>query len=144
MDAFMEAAIQEARLSRQEGGVPIGAVLVQDGIIIGRGHNQRVQKNNPILHAEIDCLQNAGRIGGYRGTIPYSTLMPCFYCGGAVIQFGIPKVVSGETVHGIGSRDYLKQQGVEIIEWHIQECIQLMDEFIIENPGLWQEDCGVL
>src|SRR5215208_3740812 len=97
MDKFMQAAIEEARLGLREGGIPIGSVLVQNGQIIGRGHNKRVQDSDPITHAEIDCLRNAGRVGNYKNTILYSTLMPCYLCAGAIVQFGIPKVIAGES-----------------------------------------------
>jgi len=144
VDEFMKAALEEAQISFREGGIPIGAVLVRDGKIIGRSHNRRVQDNNPILHAEIACLQNAGRIKDYQDTVLYSTLMPCYFCGGAILQFGIPKVVSGETEHGIGSRDFLISRGVEVIDLDLEECKQIMRDFIARFPDLWAEDCGVL
>ncbi len=111
----MQAAIKEAKKGLQEGGIPIGAVLVREGQIIGRGHNRRVQQNNPIMHAEIDCLQNAGRIGKYTNTTLYSTLMPCYLCAGAVVQFGIKKVVAGEAETFAGAQQFLKSNGVKVV-----------------------------
>jgi cytosine deaminase len=144
MDRFMKAAIKEARKGRSEGGIPIGSVLVRGGTIIGRGHNRRVQDGNPVLHAEIDCLKNAGRIGTYKNTVLYSTLMPCYLCSGAVVQFGIPKVVAGEAHTFPGARDFLVRQGVEVIDLDLPECIAMMQEFIAANPRLWNEDIGEL
>jgi creatinine deaminase len=144
MDDFMKAAIQEARKSLLEGGIPIGAVLVRDGQIIGRGHNKRVQQNNPIMHAEIDCLQNAGRIGKYDDTVLYSTLMPCYLCAGAVVQFGIKKVVAGESKTFPGAQEFLRLKGIEVVDLDLNECIELMAEFIKANPNLWREDIGEL
>ncbi|MDD4004420.1 MAG: nucleoside deaminase [Elusimicrobiaceae bacterium] len=144
MDGFMEEAIAQARKSLEEGGIPIGAVLVKDGIIIGRGHNQRVQKDAPILHAEIDCLQNAGRIGSYRGTTLYSTLSPCYLCSGAVVQFGIKKVVIGENETFAGAPEFLARHGVEVENLDLEECKALMRRFIAEKPQLWNEDIGEL
>ena len=141
-DNFMKAAIDEARQGLAEGGIPIGSVLVKDGKIVGRGHNQRVQKNDPMTHAEIDCLRNAGRIGNYKGTVLYSTLMPCYLCAGAVVQFGIKKVYVGESQTFPGAVDFMKQHGVEIINLQNEECIQLMENFIRDKPELWNEDIG--
>ncbi|NMC12977.1 MAG: nucleoside deaminase [Chloroflexi bacterium] len=143
MDKFMQYALEEAHKSFQEGGIPIGAVLVRNGVVLGRGHNRRVQENSPIFHAEIVCIHNAGRIKTYENTIMYSTMMPCYFCGGAIIQFGIPMVVSGETFHGSGSRDLLRSFGVTIEEYDFKECISLMNSFIAKFPEIWQEDCGV-
>ena len=142
MDEFMQAAIEEAKQGKRENGIPIGSVLVKEGEIIGRGHNKRVQDNDPIVHAEIDCLRNAGRIGNYRGTILYSTLMPCYLCAGAVVQFGIKKVVAGESETFPGAREFMESHGVEVIDLDLEECKQLMREFIAENPELWNEDIG--
>lgn len=142
MDEFMEAAIQEAKKSSVGGGIPIGSVLVKDGKIIGQGHNQRVQKNDPMAHAEIDCLRNAGRIGSYKDTVLYSTLMPCYLCGGAVVQFGIKKVIVGESKTFEGSEKFLKQYGVEVINLDNNECIIMMQDFIEKNHDLWFEDIG--
>ena len=99
MDEFMKAAIDQAKIGRKENGIPIGSVLVKDGVIIGYGHNKRIQDNDPVTHAEIDCLRNAGRVGSYKDTVLYSTLMPCYLCAGAVVQFGIKKVYAGESVN---------------------------------------------
>lgn len=140
MDQFMEMAIQQARKSYAEGGIPIGSVLVRDGEVIAQGHNQRVQQNNPILHGEMDCLLKAGRMHTYRHTVLYSTLMPCFMCGGTVVQFKIPKVVVGESETLPGSRKFMESHGVEVIDLDLQECKDLMQQFIAENPKLWQED----
>jgi len=142
MDEFMQAAIEEAKQGKRENGIPIGSVLVRDGKIIGRGHNKRVQDNDPIVHAEIDCLRNAGRIGHYRGTVLYSTLMPCYLCAGAVVQFGIKKVIAGESETFPGAREFMESHGVEVIDLDLEECKQLMREFITENPELWNEDIG--
>ena len=142
MDEFMKAAIAEARKGLSEGGIPIGSVLVKDGKIVGRGHNQRVQQNDPITHAEIDCLRNAGRIGNYEGTVLYSTLMPCYLCAGAVVQFGIKKVIAGESKTFTGALELMKQHGVEVINLDNKECIQLMEDFIRAKPELWKEDIG--
>ncbi|MEH2453460.1 nucleoside deaminase [Nostoc sp.] len=142
MDKFMEAAIQEAKQGRQEGGIPIGSVLVKDGKILGRGHNKRVQDADPVTHAEIDCLRNAGRVGSYRGTTLYSTLMPCYLCAGAVVQFGIKKVIAGESSTFPGAKKFMVSHGVEVIDLNLDECEQMMSEFIESNPELWNEDIG--
>lgn len=144
MDEFMAAAIDQARQGLATGGIPIGSVLVRDGEIIGQGHNQRVQGGNPIIHAEIDCLQNAGRIGHYRNTVLYSTLMPCYLCAGAVVQFGIKKVIAGESATFPGARAFMESHGVEVIDLDLSECKQLMSDFITANPKLWSEDIGEL
>ena len=138
----MQAAIAEARKGRSVGGIPIGSVLVRDGEILGRGHNQRVQKDDPMTHAEIDCLRNAGRIGGYKGTVLYSTLMPCYLCAGAVVQFGIKKVIAGESKTFPGARAFMESHGVEVIDLEDAECVEMMDQFIEEEPELWNEDIG--
>lgn len=142
MDEFMQAAIAQAKQGRQEGGIPIGSVLVKDGTIIGKGHNKRVQDGDPVTHAEIDCLRNAGRIGSYRGTTLYSTLMPCYLCAGAVVQFGIKKVIAGESKTFPGAREFMVSHGVEVVDLNLQECEQMMSEFIEENSELWNEDIG--
>lgn len=141
-DAFMEAAIAEARKGLTEGGIPIGSVLVRDGTIIGRGHNRRVQENNTMKHAEIDCLINAGRVGNYRDTILYSTLMPCYLCGGAVVQFNIPKVIVGEARTFAGSEKFMREHGIDVINLDLDECVEMMQAFIREHPTLWNEDIG--
>jgi cytosine/creatinine deaminase len=144
MDKFMQAAIEEAIKGLNSGGIPIGSVLVKENEIIGRGHNQRVQKKDPILHAEIDCLRNAGRIGTYRGTTLYSTLCPCYLCAGAVVQFGIKKVMVGESETFPGATEFMESHGVEVINLDLDECKNLMKEFIQKNPELWNEDIGQL
>jgi cytosine deaminase len=142
-DRFIWAAMEEAQKGQKEGGIPIGAVLARNGEIIGRGHNQRVQQNDPIIHAEIDCLRNAGRIGSYKGTVLYSTLMPCYLCAGAVVQFGIKKVIAGESETFPGARDFMESHGVEVIDLELDECKKMMQDFIQKNPKLWNEDIGV-
>jgi cytosine deaminase len=142
MDEFMEAAIAQAKQGKQEGGIPIGSVLVKDGKIIGQGHNKRVQDGDPVTHAEIDCLRNAGRIGSFKDTILYSTLMPCYLCAGAVVQFGIKKVIAGESRTFPGAREFMVSHGVEVIDLNLDECEQLMSEFIATYPELWNEDIG--
>jgi creatinine deaminase len=144
MDNHMKAAIEEARKSSSEGGIPIGSVLVKNGQIIGRGHNKRVQQNDPIMHAEIDCLRNAGRIGKYSETLLYSTLMPCYLCAGAIVQFGIKKVVVGESENFSGAKDFLTSHGVKVVDLNLNKCKQLMKKFIQDNPDLWNEDIGEL
>ena len=141
-DEFMQAAIDEARKGRDTGGIPIGSVLVRDGKIIGRGHNQRVQQGDPMAHAEIDCLREAGRIGSYGDTVLYSTLMPCFLCAGAAVQFGIKKVIVGENTTFQGAEEFMKSQGIEVVNLQNAECIELMTTFIRERPELWNEDIG--
>jgi len=144
MDKFMKAAIDEARKGLKEGGIPIGSVLVKDGIIIGRGHNKRVQENDPVIHAEIDCLRNAGRIGVYKDTVLYSTLMPCYLCAGASVQFGIKKVVAGENESFSGAQEFMESHGIEVLNLDLKECKDLMKDFIEDNPKLWFEDIGEL
>ena len=142
MDEYMLSAIAQAKQGLIEGGIPIGSVLVKDGVIIGQGHNKRVQDNDPVTHAEIDCLRNAGRIGTYQGTTLYSTLMPCYLCAGAVVQFGIKKVIAGESQTFPGAEDFMKSHGVEVIDLNLAQCKQLMSEFINNHPQLWNEDIG--
>jgi creatinine deaminase len=141
-DRFMEAAIAQARKSRAEGGIPIGSALARADELIAVGHNKRVQENDPITHAEIDCLRNAGRLGSFRDTILYSTLMPCYLCAGAVVQFGIRKVIVGESRTFAGASDFMRNQGVEVIDLDLPECVEMMRNFIAENPALWAEDIG--
>jgi cytosine deaminase len=141
-DHFLTAAIEEARKGLSEGGIPIGSVLVRDGEIIGRGHNQRVQKDDPMTHAETDCLRNAGRIGSYAGTTLYSTLMPCYMCAGTVVQFGIKRVIVGESKTFPGAPEFMRAHGVEVIDLSNPECISMMEDFIREKPELWNEDIG--
>ncbi|WOF17273.1 nucleoside deaminase [Methanoplanus sp. FWC-SCC4] len=144
MNDFMAAATDEAKKGFLEGGIPIGAVLVRDGRIIARGHNKRIQEDDPVLHAEIDCLRNAGRIGRYSDTVLYSTLMPCYLCAGAVVQFNIPKVVAGESENFVGARDFLISQGVCVIDMDLPELKDMMREYIEKNPEIWYEDIGTL
>jgi cytosine deaminase len=141
-DPFMLAAIEEAKVGLAEGGLPIGSVLVRGGDIIARGHNRRVQNNDPMAHAEIDCLTRAGRQKTYRDTVLYSTLMPCHLCSGAAVQFGVPKVVVGESVNFPGAPDFLKSHSVEVIDLHDPQCIAMMRDFIAAHPELWNEDIG--
>lgn len=143
-DAFMQAALEEAEKGMAEGGVPIGSVLVKNGEIVGRGHNKRVQDGDPVTHAEIDCLRNAGRIGDYRGTVLYSSLMPCYLCAGAVVQFSIPKVVAGEADTYPGAVEFMKAHGVEVVNLDLQHPKDLMRQFMEQYPELWREDVGEL
>ena len=140
MDEFMRMAIDEAKKGRSEGGIPIGSVLVKDGKLVAAGHNKRVQENNPILHGEMDCLNNAGRIGSYRNTVIYSTLMPCYMCAGTIVQFKIPKVIVGESKTFDGAREFMESHGVEVVDLNLPECIEMMESFIEEKPELWNED----
>ena len=144
MDEFLEAAIEEAKKGLSEGGVPIGSVLVIDGRIVGRGHNQRVQKGSTVLHAEMDCLENAGRLKAseYSRATLYSTLSPCDMCSGTVLLYGIPKVVIGENRTFRGPEKYVQSRGVKIVVDDNQECRLLMEKFIKEHPELWVEDIG--
>jgi cytosine deaminase len=144
MDKFLQAAIDEAKKGLIEGGVPIGSVLVIDERIVGRGHNQRVQKGSAVLHAEMDCLESAGRIkaADYRRATLYSTLSPCDMCSGAVLLYGISKVVIGENRTFCGPEEYVRSRGVEVVVVDNQECRQLMESFIENNPELWYEDIG--
>lgn len=145
MDVYMQAAIDEARSGRDEGGIPIGSVLVYQGKIIGRGHNRRVQKGSAILHGEMDALENAGRLAAqvYRESVLYTTLSPCPMCSGAIVLYGIPKVVIGENRSFLGEEAWLKSRGVAIEVLQDESCIQLMAEFMIQRPELWNEDIGV-
>ena len=144
MDEFLEAAIEEAKKGLSEGGVPIGSVLVIDGRIVGRGHNQRIQKGSTVLHAEMDCLENAGRLKAseYSRATLYSTLSPCDMCSGTVLLYGIPKVVIGENRTFRGPEKYVQSRGVKIVIDDNQECRLLMEKFIKEHSELWVEDIG--
>jgi len=144
MDKFLEAAIEEAKQGWAEGGIPIGSVLVIDDKIIGRGHNRRVQNNSAILHAEMDCLENAGRLNGadYRRATLYSTLSPCDMCSGAVLLYGIRRVIIGENRTFRGPEDYLRERSVELVIVDDTECQRLMETFIQNHPQLWKEDVG--
>lgn len=141
---FMQAAIEEARKGRAAGGIPIGSVLVLDGEIIGRGHNQRVQKGSTIRHAEMDCLEETGRLPAstYQRAVLYSTLSPCDMCSGAVLLYGIPHVVIGENKTFQGPEDYVRSRGVKVEILDDAECVTLMEEFISAEPTLWNEDIG--
>jgi cytosine/creatinine deaminase len=145
MDAFLQAAIEEARQGLAEGGIPIGSVLVIDGRIVGRGHNRRIQKGSAILHAEMDCLEAAGRLraADYRRATLYSTLSPCDMCSGATLLYGIPRVVIGENRTFRGPEDYVRSRGVELTIVDDPGCVRLMREFIEARPELWNEDIGV-
>lgn len=145
MDIFMQAAIAEAQKGLAEGGIPIGSVLVIDGKIVGRGHNRRVQKGSAILHAEMDALENAGRLTAkdYQRAVLYSTLSPCDMCSGTALLYKIPKVVIGENVTFQGPEDYVRSRGVELVILNDETCIQMMRDFIAARPELWNEDIGV-
>lgn len=145
MNKFLEAAIAEAQKSVDQGGIPIGSVLVIDGQIVGRGHNQRVQKGSAVLHAEMDCLENAGRLkaSDYSRATLYSTLSPCDMCSGAILLYGIPKVVIGENRTFCGPEDYVRSRGVEVVVVDDPQCQQFMETFIKNSPALWNEDVGV-
>ena len=144
MDPFLQAAIDEAKKGLATGGIPIGSVLVCDGKIIGRGHNQRVQKGSVIHHGEMNCLENATRqkASVYRRCTIYSTLSPCTMCSGAILLYGIPRVIVGENVTFKGPEEYVRSQGVQVEVLQNEECIQLMRDFIAKNPELWNEDIG--
>ncbi|SHK69011.1 nucleoside deaminase [Hymenobacter psychrotolerans] len=140
MDEFMQAAIDEARQGRKEGGIPIGSVLRRGNEIVSRGHNKRVQELDPIAHGEMDALRNAGRQRTYRDTVLYTTLMPCYMCAGTIVQFKIPKVVVGEARTFGESKAFLESHGVEVVILDSQECVDMMQEFIEAEPTLWNED----
>lgn len=144
MDIFMEAAVGQAMQGLAEGGIPIGSVLVHNKRIIGQGHNRRVQKGSAILHGEMDALENAGRQPAkvYRESVLYTTLSPCPMCSGAIILYGIPKVVIGENRNFAGEEGLLRDRGVQVEVLQNEECIRLMAGFIADNPGLWNEDIG--
>jgi len=144
MDEFLQAAIEEAQQGLAEGGIPIGSVLVLDGKIVGRGHNKRVQNGSAVLHAEMDCLENAGRLtaADYRRSTLYSTLSPCDMCSGAVLLYGIPKVVLGENRTFKGPEDHLRSRGVQLVNADSEKCYRLMQDFIAARPELWNEDIG--
>ncbi|HEU4416856.1 MAG TPA: nucleoside deaminase [Candidatus Angelobacter sp.] len=144
-DQFLEAAIEEARRGMQEGGIPIGSVIVHGGVIIGRGHNRRVQKSSAILHGEMDALENAGRqpASVYRECTLYTTLSPCAMCSGAILLYGIPRVIVGENQTFLGEEELLRSRGVSVEVVQNEECVQLMQDFIRANAKLWNEDIGV-
>ena len=145
MDLFLQAAIEEAKLGLSEGGIPIGSVLVIDDQIVGRGHNRRVQKGSPILHAEMDCFENAGRLtaSDYARATLYSTLSPCDMCSGTALLYKIPRIIIGENKTFCGPEDYVRGRGVDLQVINDQECIELMRQFISDSPELWNEDIGV-
>lgn len=144
MDPFMQAAIDEAKAGFDEGGIPIGSVIVRDGLILGRGHNRRMQEGNPVLHGEMDALQNAGRLPAhiYRECTLYTTLSPCPMCSGAILLYGIPRVVIGENKTFMGEEELLKSRGVELTVLDDPRCVKLMDDFIKAFPEAWNEDIG--
>lgn len=144
-EKFLEAAVEEARKGLSEGGIPIGSVLVKDGEIIGRGHNRRVQKKSAILHAEMDCLENAGRLkaSDYQKCVIYSTLSPCDMCTRTILLYKIPVVVIGENQTFKGPEDYSRSRGIELINLNSEICVQLMQDFIRDKPELWNEDIGI-
>lgn len=146
MDEFMQAAIAEAKLGLEEGGIPIGAVLVHNGKIIGRGHNRRIQQNSPVLHGEMDAFENAGRLPAevYRASVLYTTLSPCMMCTGSILFFGIPRVVIGENINFMGEEELLRSRGVKVEVANSEECINLMRNFIAARPELWNEDIAAL
>jgi cytosine deaminase len=137
---FMTAALEQAEKSYREGGLPIGAVMVEEGRIVARGHNKRVQEGDPIAHGEMDCLRSAGRRSRYDGVTMYTTLSPCMMCSGTILQFGIPRVVVGEDVSFPGNIDFLRRHGVEVRLLGDERCLRLMERFIREKPELWDED----
>jgi cytosine deaminase len=145
MDPFLHAALDEARCGLAEGGIPIGSVLVVDGRMVGRGHNRRVQRGSAVLHAEMDCLENAGRLSArdYQRSVLYSTLSPCDMCSGAALLYKIPRIVIGENVNFRGPEQYLTSRGVELLIVNDPDCITLMREFIEAHRQLWDEDIGV-
>ncbi len=142
--AFLAQAIAEARIGAGEGGIPIGAVLAADGAVLGAGHNQRIQLGSPTRHGETDALENAGRqpASVYRRSTMYTTLSPCDMCTGAILLYGIPRVVIGENRTFMGAEDYLEQRGVQIVVADDEECVEMMETFIAANPELWNEDIG--
>lgn len=143
-DPFLLEALAEARQGLAEGGIPIGSVLVLDGEVVGRGHNRRIQRGSPILHAEMDCLESAGRLRAaeYKRSVLYSTLSPCDMCSGTVLLYGIPKVVIGENRTFQGPEQHLRSRGVELEIVDDPDCVRLMEEFIAARPELWNEDIG--
>ncbi|MES2475684.1 MAG: nucleoside deaminase [Verrucomicrobiota bacterium] len=144
MDPFMQAAVDEARQGLAEGGIPIGSVLVHRGEIIGRGHNRRVQQGSTVLHGEMDALENAGRLSAavYRECVIYTTLSPCPMCSGAILLYGIPRVVIGENRTFLGDEEHLRSRGVELDVRDDAQCVRLMTDFIAARPDLWNEDIG--
>jgi cytosine/creatinine deaminase len=143
-ERMLRVAIEEARQGLVEGGIPIGAALFDvQGRLVGRGHNRRMQENDPSIHGETDAFRRAGRQRTYRNKIMVTTLAPCWYCSGLVRQFGIPTVVVGESVNFHGGIDWLRENGVEVVDLHSAECVKLLGDYIRENPAIWKEDIGV-
>ncbi|MFC2032308.1 nucleoside deaminase [Chloroflexota bacterium] len=142
MKRLLSAALDEAKVGLSEGGIPIGSVLVRESKIIARGYNRRIQDNDPLAHAEIVCLRNAGRIGSFHGLTLVSTLMPCHLCAGAVVQFGIARVIVGESRNFQGARQFMEAHGVEVTDMNDQDCVETMQSFIRSNPLVWKEDIG--
>jgi cytosine/creatinine deaminase len=140
---YLKTAIEEARLGLTEGGIPVGAALYdRQGRLLGRGHNRRVQQGDPSAHGETDAFRNAGRQRSYRDKIMVTTLAPCWYCSGLIRQFGIGAVVVGESVNFSGGLDWLRENSVEVVDLHSQECIDMLRKYIAENPAVWAEDIG--
>jgi len=139
---LLSVAFSEAKISLGEGGIPIGSALVRGGEIISKGHNRRIQDNDPLAHAEIVCLRNAGRIKSFRGLTLVSTLMPCYLCAGAVVQFGLSRVIVGESRNFPGARQFMEDHRVEVIDLEDRECIDILRGFIASNPDIWNEDIG--
>jgi cytosine deaminase len=144
-DQFFEEAVNQAKIGLQEGGIPIGSVIVHDNKILGKGHNKRIQEGSVVLHGEMDALENAGRqkAAVYKESVLYTTLSPCPMCSGTIILYGIPKVVVGENRTFLGEEDLLRSKGIEVIVLNDEECIDMMTKFINEKPQLWNEDIGV-
>lgn len=144
MDVFLQAAIEQARLGQAEGGIPIGSVLVHNGKVLGAGHNRRVQQGSAILHGEMDALEQAGRLPAsvYRESVLYTTLSPCSMCSGAILLYGIPKVIIGENQTFMGEEALLKARGVQLTVLQDHDCIAMMEDFITQHPELWSEDIG--
>jgi cytosine/creatinine deaminase len=144
-DIFLKQATEEAKISLSEGGIPVGSILVIDNKIVGKGHNRRVQKGSPILHAEMDCLENAGRLKpeDYAKAILYTTLSPCDMCSGAILLYKIPKVIIGENTSFLGAEKYLTERGVEVVVVNDLSCFEMMQKYIIDNKEIWNEDIGM-
>ncbi len=144
-DKYMELAIKQAQKGLSEGGIPIGAVLIHDDKVLGQGHNQRVQKGSPILHGEMDCLENAGRqpASVYQNSTMYTTLSPCSMCSGAMVLYGISRVVIGENITFKGEEEWLKEHNIEVTVLQNKKCIKIMEDFIKNSPEIWNEDIGV-
>ena len=143
MDEFMMVALEEARRGLREGGIPIGSTLVSEGRLVAKGHNRRIQDSAPIMHGEINCLYNAGKVvDSFRGMTIYSTLMPCHMCAGAIVQFGITRVIVGESETFDEGREHMESHGIEVVDLNLNEAKQLMQDFIQANPHQWQSDIG--